>query len=280
MKTKRTKVLYFLVGLILTLLIYALDYFSGYEFGLSVVYLAPVFIVSFYTGRYPGIVIAILAGISWTLSNFLAGMPYSHMFIFYWNIIGRILLLSIFAIIVHRLQKDFEREKTFARKDFLTNIANAKAFFEITTREIERLRRYKRPLTLAYMDCDNFKLINDSLGHKMGDIFLRETAKIIQEHIRTIDVVARIGGDEFVVLLPETGYEGAQETILRLKNLLLENPYKNNLPITYSIGAVTFAKPPYSVDEMIKKADDLMYQAKKQGKNMVIHEIFGGQTEY
>ena len=246
---KMQKTLFFFLGLFLVLIISVIDYFSGYELGLSVFYLAPVFIASFYAGKYPGIAIAVLAGTAWTLSKFLAGKPYSHMFIFYWNIIGRVLLLSIFAVLVYKLQKAFEREKTFARKDFLTNIANAKAFFEITSREIERLRRYKRPLTLAYIDCDNFKLINDSLGHKMGDIFLRETAKIIQEHIRTIDVVARIGGDEFVVLLPETGYEGAQETIFRLKNLLLDNPYKNNLPVTYSIGAVTFSKPPYSVDD-------------------------------
>ncbi len=108
----------------------------------------------------------------------------------------------IVVVILSTLKGVLEREKIFARKDFLTGIANRQAFFEFAGIEINRCRRHEYPLTVAYIDCDNFKAINDYFGHQTGDNLLMSVADILQKIIRATDIVARLGGDEFAVLLP------------------------------------------------------------------------------
>jgi diguanylate cyclase (GGDEF)-like protein len=129
---------------------------------------------------------------------------------------------------------------------------------------------------LAYIDLDNFKTVNDTYGHLIGDSLLRLVADTIRNNIRTTDVLARLGGDEFVVLLPETDFEQSEIVINKVQTQLLDEMKKNNWPVTFSIGAVTFLTPPESVDEMIKKADNLMYSAKKNGKNTKKREVWSG----
>lgn len=97
-------------------------------------------------------------------------------------------------------------------------------------------------------------------------------ADIIQTHLRSTDLGARLGGDEFAVLLPETGAATAQEVVVRLKDKLSESMQRHGWPVTFSVGLVTFADPPASVDEMVSKADTLMYAAKKNGKDRIKKE--------
>ena len=97
-----------------------------------------------------------------------------------------------------------------SRSDPLTGVANSRVFLELLKREIARARRYKRPLTLAYLDLDNFKSVNDILGHAMGDKVLQTVVSTVNANIRVTDVVGRLGGDEFVLLLPETDMQGAR----------------------------------------------------------------------
>jgi diguanylate cyclase (GGDEF)-like protein/PAS domain S-box-containing protein len=169
-----------------------------------------------------------------------------------------------------KLEKALENEKNLSRLDFLTQIPNRRAFSEALQLEATRSRRYKRPLTLAYIDLDNFKQVNDQLGHETGDELLRLIAQTILATIRSTDTVARLGGDEFALLLPETGKDAAVEVMTKLSRILLEAVEARHWPVTLSIGLVTFAKPGESVAQMVKVADDLMYSAKTQGKNRVV----------
>jgi diguanylate cyclase (GGDEF)-like protein/PAS domain S-box-containing protein len=168
-----------------------------------------------------------------------------------------------------KLRTALENEKNVSRVDFLTQIANRRAFSEILDLEIKRSRRYRRPLALAYIDLDNFKQVNDRLGHETGDELLRLTAQTIRANIRSTDTVARLGGDEFALLLPETDQQPASLVISKLRRTLLDTIEARHSNITVSIGLACFGVPDASIEEIIKTADDLMYSAKNQGKNCV-----------
>jgi diguanylate cyclase (GGDEF)-like protein len=139
--------------------------------------------------------------------------------------------------------------------------------------ELQRARRYRHPLTLLYIDADNFKIVNDQWGHQTGDQVLIRIARILKNHLRGTDITARLGGDEFVVLLPETASEAAQITARKLRTRLLEDLQRAGWPVTFSIGVLTFTTPPYTVDAMVTEADALMYAVKRSGKNAMKYEI-------
>nr|MDQ3806083.1 GGDEF domain-containing protein [Acidobacteriota bacterium] len=118
-------------------------------------------------------------------------------------------------------------------------------------------------------------LVNDHLGHSAGDRLLKSVAEIIRRDVRSIDVVARLGGDEFAVLMPETDEQAARAAVSRLRQRLALSARRHGWPVTFSIGVVTFDAPPASVDEMLRAADELMYAAKRLGKDSVRHRVEG-----
>ena len=271
---KKQKVTFGLFFLILTLTIGAIDILTGYELTLSFFYLIPIIGMAYIVGQGASIFIAAFSAIIWTVSNKLLGKPYSGIAVFYWNMAIRVCMFTFFAIIASRLKQSFKREMISARRDFVTEIANSNAFYERLNLEINRLARYKRPLTIAYADCDNFKYINDKFGHKEGDRILKLIAGIIHGNIRLVDMVARVGGDEFAILLPETHSEAAQLVINRVKEKILYSMKEEKYSTSISIGVATFNRPLDNPDEMVKKADNLMYSAKKEGINNIRYENF------
>lgn len=205
------------------------------------------------------------------IAEFATKPVYAHPFIPYWN---AALILGLFLISVHllaSLRSALLQAENLASTDHLTGLVNRRLFLNLAKTEINRFRRYKHPFTIAYIDIDNFKTVNDTFGHSTGDTLLCLVAEVSRNNIRATDVIARLGGDEFALLLPETGYEQAQVVIQRVQKRLLNTMQKNKWPATFSIGAVTFINPPASVDEMIEKADRLMYFVKNNGKNRFEH---------
>jgi diguanylate cyclase (GGDEF)-like protein len=122
---------------------------------------------------------------------------------------------------------------------------------------------------MAYMDLDNFKAINDNFGHDAGDEALTLTAGLLKEGLRSTDTIARMGGDEFVIMLPEGEPEGSALVLFKLRATFLDAMKENGWPVTVSIGMVTFMSTPDSVDDMLKEADALMYSVKSEGKDNV-----------
>ena len=159
--------------------------------------------------------------------------------------------------------------------DPLTSVANRRAFYDFADRELNKARRYQTPISFLYLDIDNFKNINDHFGHRMGDELLRSVAETIKNSIRAIDLIVRFGGDEFGILLAETGAESAPQVVGKLKKNLLELVRDNGWPVTFSIGVTTFVNPPDRIDEMIDAADAQMYFAKRNGKNRTRYKVFG-----
>jgi diguanylate cyclase (GGDEF)-like protein len=270
--TKKSKLFLITLGFLLVILVGATDYLTGAEISLGVFCLLPISLVTWFAGRWTGILISGVSAITWFIANLK--VPYLHSFIYYWEGIVRLGFFLIFTYILSAFKNTVESEKKLARIDALTGVANVRFFYELAKNEISRASRYKHPFTVAYTDVDNFKVVNDRFGHSTGDSLLRSVAETIRKNIRESDVIARLGGDEFAILMPETRYESAQIVISRVQKSVLDVMQKNEWPITLSIGVVTYLNPPDSVDEIIKKADELMYSVKNKGKNSTRYEIF------
>ena len=245
------------------------DYYTGREISFSIFYLLPILLVTWYANRILGIYFSMLSSLEWLGADQLTNPNYSHFTIPFWNMSVRLSFFLIIVFIVSRLKLALEREKKISRTDPLTGVSNARNLYEYAEKEIERARRYGHLLTAVYLDLDNFKYINDHFGHLIDDQVLKTVASALAENIRTIDVAARLGGDEFVILLPEISNENAHKVFNRIQNILLELMTKNNWQVTFSIGMVTFTEPPASVHTLIREADDLMYVAKRNGKNKI-----------
>jgi diguanylate cyclase (GGDEF)-like protein len=173
----------------------------------------------------------------------------------------------------HMVLQALEREQMLASTDNLTGIANRRVFYEMTSMEIHKAKRYNRPFSVLLMDIDNFKNVNDTWGHQKGDTLLCSVAKGIRESIRSCDVAARLGGDEFAVLLAEAGKETFETVIPRIKERLQADMQRENWPVTFSVGVAAFSVAPENVDEIMRKVDTLMYGIKHEGKNNVKFEI-------
>jgi diguanylate cyclase (GGDEF)-like protein len=256
-----------------------IDHITGPELFVSIFYLLPIFLVTWFTERWMGVTISIVSAITWLITDFTAGHAYSYPAIPYWNMIVRLGTFLIMTLILSALKKALEHEKELARTDPLTGVANGRYFITLADMEINRARRYKHSFTVVYIDLDNFKTVNDQFGHSTGDALLRSVAHTIRNNIRATDIVGRLGGDEFAILLPETGPEPAEVITRKVQKVNLDVMHKNEWPVTFSIGVVTFLGPPSTVDEMLKISDGVMYAAKKNGKNAIKYEIFG-KSEY
>ncbi len=246
-----------------------LDSTTGPEISFGIFYLVPIAVGTWYAGRVAGVVLSASGAAAWFFADVASGGAYSHAAIRYWN---AVVLLGFFLITILMLswvRTSFVREQKLSRVDFLTGIANARAFHAVAEMEMRRARRYRRPLTLAYLDIDDFKRVNDQAGHPAGDALLIEVAKTIQGTLRKTDSLARVGGDEFAILLPETPAPAARLVLEKLRRVLLELMRANSWPVTFSIGAVTFTEQPDTLDVMIREADRLMYSAKRNGKNQI-----------
>jgi diguanylate cyclase len=173
---------------------------------------------------------------------------------------------------IGRLQQALDRASAEARHDTLTGALNRKGLDEAVEREIGRARRLDTPLCLALLDIDNFKKINDRLGHTAGDAALAHLAQVARESMRPQDLLARYGGEEFVVVLPDTHAEDALQAMQRMQRELTKRFFlqdNEKLLITFSAGIAQLAGPESGVDA-IARADQAMYLAKRAGKNRVM----------
>lgn len=166
-----------------------------------------------------------------------------------------------------------------AERDPLTGLRNRRAFEAIFEKEAAECRRYGRPLSLAILDVDHFKQVNDTWGHEAGDAALRAVGALLESAVREVDVAARLGGEEFVVLLPETGMDGAREFAERLRRRIEDEVvvWKDHvLPIRVSIGVSATPECVADPAELLQSADMALYQAKIAGRNRVVTATSAG----
>lgn len=170
-----------------------------------------------------------------------------------------------------------EELRHLATTDSLTGLYNRRHFLELCQRELRRTRRYPNHVALLMLDADHFKNVNDTYGHDAGDQVLRIISRLCRAHIREVDIVGRMGGEEFAILLPQTGFPAALDIAERLRAAIAQTtlPLADGqmLRFTVSIGGYTFTGRQLAVDELLKAADRALYAAKRHGRNRVeVHQ--------
>ncbi len=249
------------------------DYITGAELSFSIFYLLPILAATWFINRTTGFVLCVTGAGIWIASDLLTTAGYSNVLIPYWNGFVRLSFFMIFTFLVSWAKTGWDLEKDMARTDPLTGVENTRSFYELAGLELERTVRHKHPLSIAFLDLDNFKTVNDTKGHSTGDLVLKLVSELIQKNLRKIDIPARIGGDEFILLLPETDEKGATKVMERIRENLIDAMVTNGWPVTFSIGIATFYRAPKSVNEMISEADAVMYDVKKNGKNNIKSKV-------
>jgi diguanylate cyclase (GGDEF)-like protein len=171
------------------------------------------------------------------------------------------------------LKEALQKDKKMAGMDYLTGAENIRSFTEMINFEIGRGGGSGHPFSVAYIDIDNLKKVNETMGRSIGDELLCLVVKTIKNSIRKTDTITRLGGDEFVILLPETKCAHADAVVAKVQGNLQQTMLMNSWPVTFSIAVVTFVTPPESVDGLIRTVDAVMHNAKYGNKNEIRHEV-------
>lgn len=258
------------LALIGTGVVGVLDYRFGVDVSLSDFYLLPVGIATWYADRKAGALCAILADLPLVVEqatiDHLAGRPG----ILIWALVMQAGVMLVVVYLLDRLKAHVENEAALARMDALTGILNRRGFLERLEFTILLARRQQLGFALAFIDLDNFKAINDTLGHAEGDRVLRRAARIFQDSSRHSDVAARLGGDEFALLLHGLNRATAAKFIDDLHEEVRRAFEHERLTTTCSIGCAVFDCSVPDTGDVIKAADALMYEVKRLGKDSVL----------
>ena len=173
----------------------------------------------------------------------------------------------------HRLRQANERLRILSEMDSLTSTLNRRKFMEVASKHLSLARRHGHPVSVLLIDFDHFKQVNDKHGHAVGDQVLVRTVGNIREKIRDTDAFARIGGEEFILLLPHTAREGAEELAERILETVRETKISaagRHIQVTVSLGGSTCEQGTTNLDELMSAADKLLYEAKQAGRDRAL----------
>ena len=247
----------------------ALDSATGPHVAFSVFYLLPVSLAACCGQRWVAVGSCALAALTWWGADAISGGEHVNWLVAGWNATSRFIVFVIVASLLGTLRSALGEAEMLGRNDPLTGAANARHFFETAEKERLRAARTGRPLSVMYIDLDDFKAVNDSHGHLVGDEVLRAVAGALMGEVRDSDVVGRLGGDEFAVLLPETDHLAAEAVAAKLQAALRNAFVSLERTLSASFGVASFSEPPPTFDDLLGVADRLMYEAKAQGKDTV-----------
>ncbi len=239
-------------------------------------FLLPIVVVSWYGSKKAGVLLAFFSTVTVVVSRQLINAVGLSMEPIIYDGVSHIVAYTILAILITNFRSVHRVEVVAADTDSLTNLLNPRGFYAELANELLRSIRYNRIFSLAYIDIDNFKSINDSLGHSVGDALLKDVANCLKSSLRATDTIARLGGDEYACLLPETEAEAAKKIFLKVRQVLTNSMQSHDWPVSFSAGMVTFEALPGDIKEAIAIADDLMYSVKKNKKDNTAYEIWHG----
>jgi diguanylate cyclase (GGDEF)-like protein len=253
-----------------------LDYLTGPAVSVDLLYVLAVMAVTWIGCRRHAVLVAVLAAAEGLLAQVAADSWTTLSLSVIWNSLTLLVVLTLVAVLLDSLHRALEHQRHLAAVDSLTGALNRRAFEIAAERERLRAARHGTALSLAYLDVDHFKAANDRLGHHAGDRVLAEVARAITEAVRGTDLFARMGGDEFVLLLPETDAREAMTVVQRVRAAAASAARAAGYPVALSAGITTFRFPPESVDAMLAAADDLLYKAKAAGRDRVVGAVASG----
>ncbi|WKZ40285.1 MAG: GGDEF domain-containing protein [Anaerolineales bacterium] len=261
------------IAFLLIVLIGWLDYSAGSEIAFSFLYLLPISFVTWYASLRGGYFVIAASLAVWLVTTRLTGEYYHSEWTRYFDLGSRLAVNLLIAFLLNELKLALQLEREMSRRDPLTGIFNSREFRAQLGQELQRADRLSYPISLMYIDLDNFKQVNDTHGHSAGDEQLKRIAQVIGGIIRKTDLFARLGGDEFALFLPNVDRVNVKCVVKKVEEAVSREMNALASPVTLSIGVVTFHSPPLSVDDLLNKADALMYQAKTAGKQHAMYFV-------
>ncbi|MDY6462569.1 GGDEF domain-containing protein [Acinetobacter faecalis] len=258
--------------ILFTLIMGWIDLATGYEYSFSVFYLIPVSVAVWYDNTKVTVLSILGATCMWLYADF-SSHQYTQTLAPYWNAFVRLAFFSVVAILLFKVRGSLIAMTKMAMRDSLTALSNSRAF-QMQYDDIRRnSHKSSHGFAVGVIDLDGFKKINDSLGHSKGDDVLVAFAEILKKATRSTDIVARMGGDEFIVILKRTDAKGAEEYSARLRRAFNESGLKEQSGVDFSMGIILFDHLPEDLDDATHAADMLMYKAKALGKSQTTIQI-------
>lgn len=261
-------------ALVLTAAVGTLDWVTGYEVSVLALYLVPPALAGWHGGRRWAIALAVLGAVAWLTADLLAGHPYSHLAIPYWNAVARLAIFAAFGALAGELRTARER---LARGPEDEGLPAAGSFYRMLEQEYARVLRYDRPVTLAYVDAGG---VRGEPGPG-GEAFAATVLDALRTTLRGTDVVARPRGKEFALILADTGPDAAGVALGRLCGVLGKLAQRQGGGASIVIGAVSCTVPVADVNHLIQRAYQLMYQAERApGHVALAHEALAPEAGF
>jgi len=256
--------------------VFLLDRLTAPYFSFTPLYLLPIAAAAWMWGWRVAVATGLVSALAHFAGHSLPRPPETEWIPVAGDSLALLAMFLLFVWFVSWLHERTARALRAARIDTLTGVALRGIFLERGRWELARAARYSRSLTIAYLDIDRFKAVNDRYGHEAGDRVLVTVAGLLQKGVRTFDLVGRLGGDEFALLLPETNAVEAGVLLQRLRAKLAAVTSPDGSQVTLSIGAVTLGDASdVSLETLIARADALMYAVKRASGNGLRQETLG-----
>jgi diguanylate cyclase (GGDEF)-like protein len=267
------------LGLTMVAILGLLDALSSPYVSFAVFYALTIMGVTFHAGWVAGTIVAILASGTTLTSNLLYAPAEVSAVAALWDLGNEIAVFVSLVLILHQIRSMFDKLADQSSRDLLTGALNTRGVLEAFERERSRAQRNAAPLSLAFIDLDNMKRVNDELGHAEGDEMLRILAASVLSSIREADAFGRVGGDEFALILPDSDEQAALKAIQRLRSVVNRRTHARSPYISVSVGVVTFRRDPPEAADALRAADALMYVAKRAGGNRVAGRVLAWDSE-
>jgi len=267
------RIIALVAGFLAAILLAWLYHFSAASMPFAIFFLVPILLVSLSAGSIAGHALSIFSALALLVVDLLKRQPGTQVLL---PLLDAAVFLGIFMSFTYLLTEYkavLERERNCSNEDALTGIANLRGFFQLAEREIMRARRKISPLSVAYLGIDNLESAKEQSGKEGIDSLLKSLAQKLILNTRATDITARIGEDDFILLMTDTGIEGGLKGVRRLKDILIQAVEEYQYPVSFSIGLVTYNILPDTVEEMIREADEMKDQARRETNEKFKHKL-------
>lgn len=249
--------------------VWVVDLYTGVHVRIFPLYFLPLALAAKRLGLRGALLASLLASVAWVMAQYLGGREYPYWV--YWpiNFVTQGAAFVLVSWLVARLETRLASERLLSRTDALTGLLNSRAFHEHAARALSHTQLSNQAVTLAYLDLDRFKQVNDRFGHEAGDRLLSVIGLLLKSKLGRSGLVARVGGDEFAVLLPGFDKAAATQLLEEARCALLASPEVSAVGVSASIGGVSHQHGLITLNELIRQADAQMYEVKSAGRNAV-----------
>lgn len=265
------RIIFFVLMLLLTVGIGIANWITGRYITLFLLYIFPVMFATWKVNLKAGFTLSVIASVMDYIQD-INLKPEAQYTLLLTSTLMHFIFLCLIAYGGWKITLLIRDLDTMATKDSLTDILNHRGFIRFGKLEFKRISRASQPVSILYLDIDNFKRVNDFLGHQEGDKLLRDIADIIGSQIRETDTFGRLGGDEFAIILPNTDKKNARALGEKIHSIVAKIQFKKPMTISVSIGITTFFPPLPTLYRSIDAADRLMLKVKQAGKNAILQE--------